>query len=258
MPLDPVKYFEDLSKELRAVQNRIRQLIGDAYWPSDGAWKESVLRSIIRNYLPQSFTVGSGFILTSDGLSKQIDILVCDDSAPVFFRDGDFLVAPADCVRAVLEVKTSLDTTLLREALEKLNYTSALMRRRCLRFHPFLGLFCYESISTKPEEILNALYEANGSLSSYVIRALCFGDARFCRFWEYNPGEGSHGNYDSWHAYDLPQIAPGYFVHNIIEHLFPAAFEKAQKLWYPVDGKERNLMAVKSRHRSDSEMPLRQ
>jgi hypothetical protein len=112
--MNTVEYFRDLSNELRAVQNRIRNLIGDVHWPSDGAWKESVLRTVLRRYLPPSFTVGSGFILTPDGVSTQMDILICDDSAPVLFREGDFVITTADCVRAAVEVKTRLSKPKLK------------------------------------------------------------------------------------------------------------------------------------------------
>src|SRR5579859_3211566 len=156
--MDPVEYFKDLSKELRAVQNRVRQLIGDAHWPSDGAWKESVLRAVLRRYLPPSFTVGSGFVLTETGISRQIDILVCDDSAPILFRDGDFLVSTAECVRAAVEVKTSLTAAKLNEALDKLNHLATLSQGHP---QPFLGLFCYDDTNLTATEVLNALRHSN-------------------------------------------------------------------------------------------------
>lgn len=245
--MNPFEYFRDLSKELRAVQNRIRNLIGGVHWPSDGAWKESVLRTVLRRYLPPSITVGSGFILTPKAVSTQIDILVCDDSAPILFRDGDFLISTAECVRAALEIKTQLTASELHESLHKLNQISALMRRRCVHQHPFLGLFCYEPTPSSPTVILDALQEANGQTANYEIRALCFGDSQFYRFWEFDPRTKSRQLYDSWHAYQLPEIAPGYFIHNLVESLFPHAVERAEDIWYPVDGKERNLVASKKR-----------
>jgi hypothetical protein len=245
--MNSTEYFEDLSKELQAVQNRIRNFIGEVHWPSDGSWKESVLRTILRRYLPPSFTVGSGFILTPDGVSTQVDILVCDDSAPFLFRDGDFLIVPADCVRAVVEVKTKIASERFRDALRKLDDISMLMRRRCVRKRPFIGLFSYEPTISPMSAVLDALHAANGQTGGYEISALCFGGAQYYRFWEHDPTGNFRGQYDSWHAYDLPKIAPGYFVHNLIEHLFPGAFERAGDLWYPVQGKEPHFIASKKR-----------
>ena len=245
--MNSTEYFSDLSDELRAVKNRIRNLIGSAHWPSDGAWKESVLRTVLRRYLPPSFTVGSGFILTAEGVSSQIDILICDDSAPILFRDGDFLISTADCVRAAVEVKTELAPAGLKETLRKLNDVAMLARRRCVNPHPFLGLFCYEPMSSRPEVVLEALKEANGQLGNYVIRALCFGDSQFYKFWEYDPQADRPQTYDAWHAYELDGIAPGYFIHNLVEYLFPHAVERAENMWYPFDGKERNIVGTKKR-----------
>lgn len=244
--MDPVDYFEDLSKELAAVQNRVRHLIGDAHWPSDGAWKESVLRTVLRRYLPPSFIVGSGFILTEQGISSQIDILVCDDSAPILFRDGDFLVATANCVRAAVEVKTNVSAQKLVEALDKLNALAVLLRET-KHGKPFLGLFCYDSITMESAAILSALQNSNGKVSVYEIQALCFGDSQFYRFWEFHPTSTSRQRYDTWHGYELPAIAPGYFIHNIVESVFPDAVRKEQGLWYPVDGKERHVVGTARR-----------
>jgi hypothetical protein len=243
--MDPVAYFKDLSKELRAVQNRVRHLIGDVHWPSDGAWKESVLRTVLRRYFPPSFTVGSGFILTDAGVSSQMDILVCDDSAPILFRDGDFLISTAACVRAAVEVKTHLSAQKLNEALEKLNELSVLISQK--HGQPFLGLFCYDSTDIEPDAILSALQSSNGEPLVYEIRALCFGDSQFYRFWEFNPSSTSRQRYDSWHAYELPEIAPGYFIHNLVEFVFPDAVGRTEALWYPVDGKERHIVGSMKR-----------
>ncbi len=226
------------------MQNRIRNLIGSAYWPSDGAWKESVLRAILRRYLPPSYTVGSGFVLTEEGVSSQIDIIVCDDSAPILFRDGDFIVTTGDCVRATVEVKTKLTISTARDALHKLNDISVLMRRRCVHPRPFIGLFCYEPTTAEPAAVLNALHEANGRITTYEIRALSFGDSQFFRYWDFDPRSEVRRSYDSWHAYKLPGIAPGYFIHNLIEYIFPHAVERAENMWYPVNGKENHLVAT--------------
>jgi hypothetical protein len=243
-------YFSDLSKELRAVQNRLRNLIGLAHLPSDGAWKESVLRTVVRRYLPPSYSVGSGFVVTTEGVSTQIDLMVCDDSAPILFRDGDLLISPADCVRAVVEVKTNLNSTELTKSLKKLNEISTLMRRRCLLHRPFFGLFCYGSVEMDLTSILDSLQQTNGGIGNYEMQAVCCGDRQFIRFWQFDPRSNSHRPYDSWHAYNLPETAPGYFVHNFVEYLFPHAVERAENLWYPPGGKEPYLVATRSRRQA--------
>jgi hypothetical protein len=246
--MNPKAYFTDLSSELRAVQNRIRQLIGDRHWPSDGGWKESVLRSILRGYLPPSVSVGSGFVVTPAGPSPQIDILIFDDSAPVLFRDGDFVVATADAVRAAIEVKTMVTRDELVPALRKLSLISHQLRSRCLHNRPFIGLFSYEPTKCPPRRILETLKAENGRIGDYEITALSFGDSQFYRYWQFEPGHRSGQLHDSWHAYVLAGLAPGYFIHNVIEHLYPHVVERAEDIWYPVDGKEsRRVGQIKRR-----------
>ena len=45
-------YFRALSKECEAYKDRVRHFINDAHWPTDGEWKESVLRNLIRRSAP--------------------------------------------------------------------------------------------------------------------------------------------------------------------------------------------------------------
>lgn len=241
--MDVAQYFKNLSLELRAVQNRMRGLIGDKHWPSDGAWKESVLRTVLRSHLPKSLNVGSGFILTSAGPSTQIDILIYDDSAPLFFRDGDFVVIPPDSVRAVIEVKTKLTKTGLKTALHKLDSICAILRARCLTNRPFVGLFSFEKSAIPPQSVLELLKQENGKFGNYEISALSFGDDEFYRFWYFDPRTSQTRPHESWHGYRLNGVSQGYFIHNVIDHLYPATVKNSESLWYPIDGKENNLVA---------------
>jgi hypothetical protein len=92
---------------------------------------------------------------------------------------------------------------------------------------------------------LNSLEEQNAG--AYPINALCFGNSQFYRFWEYDPATMARLPYDSWHAYDLPDLAPGYFIHNLVEHLYPQILERAQQMWYPAKGKEDGLLGIRKK-----------
>lgn len=249
--MNPEAYFKDLTIELNAVKNRIRNLIGpDRHYPSDGAWKESVLRSAIRRYLPTSFRVGSGFIVTSEDVSTQVDILICEDSAPLLFCDGDFIITTADCVRAAIEVKTSLAPQTLNDALSKLDNISTMLRKRCLAFTPFLGLFCYNSMACNNRRVLDSLATHNNRLN-YPIQSICLGSNDYIKFWHFNDpirqdGEGRK-LYNAWHSYNLSNMAPGYFLHNLIVSLFPHAADRAEDLWFPAEGKESSLDYIQIR-----------
>jgi hypothetical protein len=247
LSVNTTKYFQELSLEFRYVKNRIRDFIGLAHLPSDGAWKEGVLRAVFRRHLPPSYTIGTGFVLTENGHSKQTDIIICDDSAPLFFRDGDFIITTADCVRAAIEVKTSIPVDKLRQAVTNLNELSILLRNRPMQYAPFLGIFSYEPSPTSEAEILEILSGRNDQ-DNFAIKAMSFGDRQFYRFWDVDPNQRANVAYKSWHAYNFKRrTAPGYFVHNLVESIFPNA---VGEMWYPPGGKEPDFVAAKERNHS--------
>jgi len=104
----------------------LAQIIKGAHYPSLGSYKERILSETIRNYLPRSLEVGTGFVLfpheddqpheyfdplnqSAFAISRQCDILIFDANMyPPVFRDKDFVVLRPESVRAVIEVKGSL------------------------------------------------------------------------------------------------------------------------------------------------------
>ena len=101
-----VEFHKSISGELESIKNRVRNLIGDKHWLSDGKYKEDVLRNVISRFLPKIFSVGTGFILTNEKeLSTEIDIIIYENAKPLLFSQGDFVIVTADSVRAIIEVK---------------------------------------------------------------------------------------------------------------------------------------------------------
>ena len=241
--MDTNAHFRSLASEITAIRNRVQNLIGPAHWPTVGAAKESVLRSIIRRHLPPSLHVGSGFILSPDGQSSQIDILIYDERAPVLFKDGDLVILTPDSVRGVIEVKTRLSMQEFKNAVSKLDEIATLMRLKPRDPAPFFGLFAYEGPSLNDAALLSALKEHNGRFGSYVINFVSIGIRQFVRFWQFPPN-GPARRYSCWHSYDLDGLAQAYFIHNIIDYLFPESVVSNNALWFPFTGKESALEAT--------------
>jgi hypothetical protein len=109
-----------LGGELAALSERIGQIVSHA--PTVGTYRESLLVSVLRRHLPERYHVATGFIY---GLARQIDILIYDsvDHAPLF-REGDLVVVPEEAVRAVIEVKTTLTVSELRNSISMLGEAS--------------------------------------------------------------------------------------------------------------------------------------
>jgi hypothetical protein len=127
---DLTTYASLIGQSFATKIDSLAKVIGDIHHPSLGTYKERLLASVIRTYIPTSFSVGTGFVLfprekptgtpvpvgfdqlnQSDfEVSKQCDILVYDSATfPVVFQDGDFVVLRPESVRAVIEVKGALD-----------------------------------------------------------------------------------------------------------------------------------------------------
>ena len=228
-------YFRSLTAELNGLQNRVRQLIGDAHWPTDGAWKESILKMILRRHLPPTLSVGSGFIVAPGKASSQIDILVYDNSGPVLFRDGDLVVVTPQIVRGVIEVKTSLATLpKFSKAVKKLDGIAAMLPKDGDGHGVFVGLFAVNKKS-ELQGFLQSLDEANRS--ARAINAICIGASHFVRYWPEDPRQHGAINVPGWLSYDMVDLAPGYFIQNVLAHLFPEALTQYEDLWFPSSGK---------------------
>ena len=49
---NPSAFQKSITKELKALQNRVRYLIGDSHWGEEGRYKEAILRNVIKRFLP--------------------------------------------------------------------------------------------------------------------------------------------------------------------------------------------------------------
>jgi hypothetical protein len=104
MPInrDFVAYQKSIAEELRSTKDRIRQLIDQEHWLSDGEHKESILRNILRSRLPESVRIGRGFVCfprSANGSKKssgQIDILITSQNKPTLYSVRSQTV---DCAR---------------------------------------------------------------------------------------------------------------------------------------------------------------
>lgn len=234
------EYFRSISTELDSLKNRVRHLIHDQHWQTDGEWKESVLRTIIQRSAPLNMTVGRGFIVDRDRSSTQIDILIYDNSHPVLYKDGDLVfISPSAC-RAVIEVKTSVTRTSFLRAVEKLGDVAELARGTGVsRRQVFAGLFVYEEISWNG--ILAQLSAGADGRHQRIVDHVSAGPSQFVKFWTRDPATG-RPPYQQWHEYGLYQMAQGYFAHNLITHLAPNDEVRRESVWFPEQGKEVRLV----------------
>ncbi|MGQ7937686.1 DUF6602 domain-containing protein [Paraburkholderia sp. D1E] len=98
-------YLSSFSDELLAKSRRIDNLIN--HTGTVGSYREELIRALLRQVLPTRYQVSTGFIENSP---RQLDVIVWDAKryAPLF-REQDVVVVPEPAVRAIIEVKTTLN-----------------------------------------------------------------------------------------------------------------------------------------------------
>jgi len=243
--MDIENYFKDLTTELEALKNRVRHYIHGTHWQTDGEWKESVLRTVLKRHLPSNIGVGRGFIVKEELSSTQIDILLYDNAKPILFRDGDFVIITSDAVKGAIEVKTKLSQlSKLRCAVKKLSEIAEFVNPiSSYEKNQFYGIYYYESPGFKTDKVLNIIQKCVGGRSQRAINCVSFGKDYFVRYWKkdyfsrYYPNLPNdpeiQGHDEWWYAYRLENKAPAYFIYNVIEHLCPEWAGQNKDLWYP-------------------------
>lgn len=244
--MDINSHLKSLSSEIDALKNRVRDLIDDAHWLTDGEWKESVLRTMLRRYLPANIGVGRGFVVRPDSCSRQIDILLYDTAKPVLYRDGDLVMVTPDAVEGIIEVKATLSD--LDETFNHIAKNAEFAQRGRSPASPletlpeiFVGVFSYEwhYSEQRVQSVLRALQRSAERDANRVINHLSLGDRLFIHYWRFRPELQLDRNaHRRWHAYRMPDLARGYFIHNVISSVARSSVSKNESVWFPPEGKE--------------------
>ncbi|MEK4009400.1 DUF6602 domain-containing protein [Paenibacillus sp. FSL H3-0333] len=241
-------YYQSFSKELDVAKNRVRDIIGNAHWISDGTHKEAILQDVIKRFIPQKYSVSSGFILSNDGesCSKQLDIIIYDQASPLLFNGPNFVIVPDQYVRAVIEVKTSLSVgTKLKDALENLYTVQSIMERAS--DNVYFGIFSYgyqDYRSIGPELVAQRLFTRiqefyrdkrqryDGMdlqfLQTRTLTSLCINRQIYGLHWN----NTAHNN-PKFGLYNTREQSFNYFVSNLLSTLDNDAITLSKPLWFP-------------------------
>lgn len=234
--MDPTHYYKSITLELDALKDRVRYLIDGTHWPTDGEWKESVLRSVLRRHLPPTVGVGRGFVVSEHTNSQQTDVLLYDTSRPLLHQEGDLVFVTPDAVKGIVEVKSTLRRGELGESLNVLSAKAALVPNGSKSV--FLGLFGFDSDlgANATSLLLDLLQESADGKRRLAVTHVCAGWDHFVRYWDRNPM--SDAEMDCWYSYDVHRIAPGYFLANALEAVVGDPVSKNLWAWFPWEGKE--------------------
>lgn len=241
--MNKVLLFESITKELDSLKDRVRNFIGDVHWLSDGEWKESVLKSVIKRHIPANIGVGSGFIVNETKSTSQIDIILYDLNIPILFRDGDFVIVTPDAVKGIIEVKTSVKyISNFKKNIETLYKNVKFIRDSGNLEYIYTGLFAYDTTILPTKKNIDSmlkilLQHSYGSGNISNINHVSLGENLFIKFWEQDP-IGSNQIYYTWHGYELQKKAPAYFIMNTVVEVCDYRFERNSNMLFPPEGKE--------------------
>lgn len=122
----PVTQPSALAGILAAAARRMRADFDESgfieHRGAKGSVREEVLLDFLKKYLPDNVrAAGSAEIISTDGQrSGQMDVVIYDPGAPSLFDRGNHRILPAECVYAVIEVKSKLDAAQLKLSAENI------------------------------------------------------------------------------------------------------------------------------------------
>lgn len=239
MDVNPEEFHKSISRELKTIQDRIRNLIGDAHWGEEGKYKEAILKNVIRRFLPANMNVATGFIVKKENnsakVSSQIDIIIYDNTYPVLFVEGDFIITTPVNVKAIIEVKTKLNSSTFKEALLKATKNGRFLIQNVPRLNfqrrrkeMFNGIFVYNKggISIETPTLEQPLRNSGG-----IVNYICLGENVFIKYWYKRMPENDHNR--KYSVYRIKQLSFSYFISNLIEHVSDTRMSERRWFLYP-------------------------
>ena len=256
MPFNPKAFQKSINQELILLKDRVKNLIeinGINHHGEDGNYRELVLRNIIRRFLPNNLSIGTGFVISNDEeeakRSTQIDILIYDNSYPLLFQEGDFIITTPQSVKAIIEVKTTIGNSDLNEILKKSKKNYDLINREI-----FNGVFAYNYddniIDGRTRQlastIKNSLEETSGKVNH-----ISLGQNIFIRYWDKSYIDmlieedqriiARNCSNSFFNIYKLRDLSFAYFISNLIYWITDKNIDEQGWFLFPIDsenGKE--------------------
>ena len=221
--MDAKEFQKSITEELNVVKNRVRNLIGNSHWGEEGRYKEAILKNIIRKFLPNNISVGTGFIIKPNNhnrISKQIDIIIYDNSYPVLFSEGDFIITTMKNVKGIIEVKSNIGNgnNTFNNVIRQFDESIEPIRNNIDEKKLFLGIFSFEfNGNIETDAIDNHL-----KLSAKKVNHISLGKNYFIRKWKRQDANRLQPpvldcDSDFYNIYKIRDLSFSYFISNLID-----------------------------------------
>ena len=240
--MDNLEFQKSITKELDIVKDRVRNLIGSAHWGEEGRFKEAVLKTVINRFLPSNLSIGTGFIVgeievDNSIISNQIDLIIYDNTIPVLFKEGDFIITTEKNVKGIIEVKSKLNITNFRKVVTAFNNLSRYpLIANNGNNRIFKGLFAFDNgianieTNTTFEDLLK---DANGNINHITI-----GKNYFVRHWRNNENlePPVDANNPFYSLYKIDNLSFSYFISNLIHITANQELNDRYQFSFPISG----------------------
>lgn len=112
-------FYKQVQKELVGKRDAVAKVLKQSKLVGD--YSESIFREFLANYVPKGFEVSKGIVLFAGNPSNECDIIIYDAAMYVpLFKSGELVLMENEGVRAVIEVKSEINTEQLKKALQHL------------------------------------------------------------------------------------------------------------------------------------------
>jgi hypothetical protein len=215
------------------------------HWAEDGRYKEAIIKAMIQRFLPEKFRISSGFVVRQTHErgyhepSKQIDLIIYDTSAPILFKENDFVILTADAVLGIIEVKANATNQGLQQIVEKSNENGKFIfdARYDKSKSLFNGIFSYESNVNNIDTIVNAINTPweklvnNENKQNFAVNHISLNQDWFYKFWEHEYLDDRAPHY----LYQVKELSFSFFISNLMDWISENSVIENSNLWFPVD-----------------------
>lgn len=123
-------YIEMLKKSIAKVEADFDFSAGIDHNASKGAFREQIIKKLLRPFLPGEYGISGGQAFDQDGnISKQLDIVIYDAlHSYIAPYSDDFIYFPCESVYGNIEIKSNLNKQSLLDALSNIESLKNLKR----------------------------------------------------------------------------------------------------------------------------------
>ena len=171
------RYLLSIAEELRVQSKRVRDLIGDRHWYSDGHQKEFLILELLKRHLPCGMIASRGFVISPsdpNARSREQDILIVDtlQQAPIFNQGNVVIVFPST-VRATISVKTKMGYAEIVDSVRGLNSVRRIFDGHLDPRRLWCGAYYFEpGKKIIPDPLLTFKYLQNALADSPLIKTI--------------------------------------------------------------------------------------